>query len=72
MELIVIGAGPAYTRPQRCHWASYLVRVGGAGGAGGGTAGGGGHSGAGGAALLLDLGQGSLFEPGVHDRNRAS
>ena len=60
MELIVIGAGPAYTDRRGATGASYLVRVGGAGGAGGGTAGGGGHSGAGGAALLLDLGQGSF------------
>ena len=48
MELIVIGAGPAYTDRRGATGASYLVRAGGAGG------------GAGGAALLLDLGQGSF------------
>ena len=44
MELIVIGAGPAYTDRRGAAGASFLVRA----------------EGAGGAALLLDLGQGAF------------
>jgi len=48
MELIVIGAGPAYTDRRGAAAASYLVRAEG------------GANGADGAALLLDLGQGAF------------
>ena len=49
MELVVVGAGPAYTNRRAAAASSYLVRSGGADGAG----------------LLLDLGQGSFANLGA-------
>ncbi len=60
MELIVVGAGPAYTNRQGAASSGYLLRANGGGATGPDSAGHYGPTGAGAALLLLDLGQGAF------------